>query len=105
MATSYALTPIPLIFIPATVLSNFLIQSEGPFFNLLLAIAGIWALILIFSGTLSIHDYTATKNIIVTIATLIGMGVVMFVALLFFSLFEMLIGFVRDVTVEVTERM
>ena len=42
VASAYALTPLFLVYIPATILSNYLTIEEGTFYNLFLAIGAVW---------------------------------------------------------------
>lgn len=104
IATSYALTPLPLIMIPSTIISNYLVLDEGPFLQLALVISLVWALALLFFGSATIHEYTMGKNIVISISTLIGMGIVIFVALLFISIFEMIMDLAYNLSAEIRYR-
>ena len=45
-----------------------------------------WAAFLVLCAVLMIHDYSLLKGIVVVLASIVGMAVIMFVVLLFFSL-------------------
>lgn len=105
ITTAYGLTPIVVFFIPATILSNYLIYEEGAMFYLLMAVSVIWSLALIFTGTMIIHDYDVKKNIIISVISATGMGIAIFIALLGSSIIAQLSGFVVDVYHEITFRI
>jgi len=86
MAIGYALTPYVLINFPCIFISNVMTIEEGSFIYYAQSIAGVWVGVLIISAVMQIHDYTITKTILTLIATAVGMLVIVFVLLLFFSL-------------------
>lgn len=86
MAIGYALTPYVLINLPCIFISNILTNEEGSFIYYAQTVASIWIGVLIVSAVMEIHDYTITKTILTLIATAVGMLVIVFVILLFFSL-------------------
>ncbi len=104
IASAYALTPIILINIPLTVISHYLTLDEELFYNLLLVVSVIWSMGLLFFGTMVIHEYDISKNIVSTAVTLVGMGSVLFLALLYVAVVGRFIGFVYSVVNEVVLR-
>ncbi len=105
IATSYALVPLPLFIVPATIYSNFAIEKEGLIINLLIAIGFIWAGMLIFFASQVTHDYTFSKNVLTTLGTIIGMAVIMFVLLLFSTLLTKIVRFFADIITEIAYRL
>ena len=105
IATTYALAPLPIIMIPATIASNFVLESEISLLTLFISIAYIWAGMLIFFGTMVTHDYTMGKNVITTLGTIVGMVIIMFIAILFSTLLGKLVGFVTNIVTELQYRM
>ena len=105
VATCYALFPLILTLVPATLFSNVVLAEETGIINLIISIGYIWALILIFFGAQTTHDYTMGKNIIMTIATILGMAIVMFIGILFTSLISNMVSFVTNIVVELQYRM
>ena len=104
IATAYALTPVILINIPATILSNFMTVEEGAFYVLLIAISMVWALGLLFIGTMVTHDYTALKTAMTSISVLVGIGFTLFIGLLFFCVVDVIVRFATDIYTEVAFR-
>ncbi|MBE6670725.1 MAG: hypothetical protein E7593_00815 [Ruminococcaceae bacterium] len=105
IASSYALAPLPLLIIPATICTNFLTSTEAAIVTLLNAFAFVWVGLLIFTGTMVTHDYSLGKNILTTVGIIIGMAFIMFLALLFTTLLTNVIGFITAIVTEVTLRM
>ena len=86
MATCYGLIPYPVIQIPLLLLSNMVTVEEGQFYSVLSAISLIYAGILIVSAMGQIHEFSAGKNLLFTVASLFAMLVQVFILTIFFSM-------------------
>ena len=104
IATCYALGPLPLFLIPATIASNFVLSTEADIINLIVTIGFIWALMLIFFGTMVTHDYSLGKNFITVLGTIVGMVAILFVVFLFSTLFTDMVSFVTSIVTEIQYR-
>ncbi|MBQ7309806.1 MAG: YIP1 family protein [Clostridia bacterium] len=104
IATSYALVPIPLITIPATIATNFCSLSEAEFITLALGIAYVWTGMLIFFGSMTTHGYSMGRNIAICFFTIIGMVFITFMAVLFWNLITRMVSFVSDIITEISYR-
>ena len=105
IACCYSLTPLPVFIILETVLSNFIVSTEVGVVNLLYTVAMLWMGLLLFFGMMITHDYSIFKNILTTIATIIGMMFLMFVGLLFVTLMAQVWNFFSNIAVELAFRM
>ncbi|NLW56556.1 MAG: hypothetical protein GX050_08085, partial [Firmicutes bacterium] len=105
IASAYALTPIILINIPLTIISNFLLLEEGAFYYFFFIVSVIWAVALLFFGTMVTHDYDLPKTILVTILIIAGIGVALFIGLVFMDMFNQFLGFIADIYAEITFRL
>ena len=105
ISTCYALSPLPIFVILSTILTNVMTTTEGSIVKLLMAVGFIWAIMLLFFGTLVTHDYSIGKNIITILGTILAMIVIMFVVVLFASLVLKMITFVIAIFKEVGNRM
>lgn len=105
IATSYALAPLPLLIIPATICTNFVTANEAALVTLLESFAFIWAGLLIFTGTMVTHDYSLVKNVVTCLGTIVAMVFIMFIALLFTTLLTNVIGFITAIVTEITYRI
>jgi hypothetical protein len=86
MAISYALTPYVIINIFLIILSQFITFNEGAVYWVLAGFAVLWSGILILAGMMMIHDYSLTKAVFSSLLTVVGMGIMVFIFVIFFSL-------------------
>ena len=105
MAMCYALTPYVLIEIPMMFVSNIITVEEGAFYQLLEVIAFVWCGALIFMGMMMIHDYSFLKTLASCIVTIIGIGVILFLLILFFSMTTDCIGYFVSLAKEIIFRL
>lgn len=105
MATCYATIPITILMIPTTLLTNVIIKEEGAIINMVNSFAFVWLGLLIFFGTMVIHDYSLGKNVITCVASIVGMAFIMFVGVLFSSLLMKIVSFITQIYVEISYRL
>ncbi len=105
IATCYALFPLPVFFVLTTLLSNIVTVEEASLLTLAMGIALFWVGFLLFFGMMVIHDYSLFKNILTTLASIVGMAFIMFLGVLFASLLGKLIGFVFNIITELSYRV
>jgi hypothetical protein len=86
MGTAYALTPYVLVKIPLIFFSNIVTVEEGAFYIIFYELVTYWVGFLLIAAMMQIHEYTLSKTILFTIATIFAMLVIIFILLLFFSL-------------------
>ena len=85
--------------------TNFLTKSEAGVVTMLVTFAYIWLGLLVFFGMMVTHDYSAGKNILTCIATIVGMAFIMFIGILFSSLMAKIVSFVTNIVEEITYRL
>lgn len=105
MGMAYSLTPYILIMNPITIISNFVTKEEGAFIAYFEALALGWAAALILVSVMQIHDYGLGKAILAIIFSVVGMMVIVFLVLLFFSLVSDAIAFFVSIAKELIFRM
>ena len=86
MAICYALTPFVIINAIMILLSQFITFEEGAVYWVLAGFAAVWTGILILSAMMMVHDYSMPKTLLSSFLTVIGMGVMVFIFVVFFSL-------------------
>ena len=96
VATAYALRPYIVTGIPLLVLSHCLSEDEAFIYTTLNSIVMIWMLAIIFFGMLVTHDYSLSKAVIVTILTLVGICLMLFIALTFSNIVQRIYDFAMD---------
>lgn len=104
MATGYALLPIVIVILPQTLISHLMTIEESSFYYLLDTIAYGWALWLLFIGTMTVHQYTPGKTVLTMLLTVVVIGIILFLGLLFFSMMQQLLGFVVSIYRELSFR-
>jgi tetratricopeptide (TPR) repeat protein len=105
MATGYALMPFVILYIPQTLYSNIITGSESSFYYLLDAIAYLWFAWLLFTGTMTVHQYSAGKTVVTMLLTMVVIGIIIFLGVLFFSMMQQMINFVTSVYQEISFRV
>jgi len=103
--STYALTPLIMMLIPTTIISNYMTVGEGYYYYLFLSIAIGWTGALLFVGTIVTHEYSVSKAVLSSWAMVVGIVLVAFIGLLFFMIIDRLIYFVIDLYNELTYRM
>ena len=93
IAMGYALIPLILVRIPMIILSLGITAEEGTFYYVLDVFSYIWTGILVFFGTMITHQYSFRKTVLTCILTVVGMGIIMFIGLLFFNVIQQMITF------------
>lgn len=104
IAMGYALFPIVLIRLPLVLISHVIILDEGVFYSMFGFIAYAWAAALVFAGTMMTHEYTLGKTLFTCVITVIGMGIILFIGLLFFNVISEILTFISTVYKELRFR-
>jgi hypothetical protein len=86
MGVCYALTPYVIINVIMIVLSQFITFEEGAIYWVLAGFSALWTGLLILAAMMMIHDYSIVKTVFSSFLTIVGMGVMVFVFVIFFSL-------------------
>ena len=105
MAVAYSLVPLALFNIPLTILSNVFTLQEGTFVTFLFGAAMLWTGFLIFCGSLTVHNYSLPKNIITVLLTIVGIGVILFICLLFANVLQKMLLFFVNLFTEISFRL
>ncbi|CAM4088286.1 YIP1 family protein [Paenibacillus alkaliterrae] len=105
IVSAYALIPYVASIILSTLLSKALVQEEGMFLGYITTVAMIWSAVLMFIGMLTIHDYGAVKTLQSFALTFAAMGIVIFLAVLFYTLFQQVYVFIYTIYNELLFRL
>ena len=103
-AMGYALVPIILLRLPMVLLSHVITLEEGTFYYIIGFVSYAWTGILVFLGTMMTHEYTLGKTIFTCMITVVGMGIILFIGLLFFNVISEIIVFVSTIYKELMFR-
>ena len=105
MGVCYALTPYVLINIVMIVLSQFITFEEGAIYWVLAGFSVLWTGILILAAMMMIHDYSLVKTVLSSLLTVVGMGVMVFVFVIFFSLVSDAVAYFMSLYKEILFRV
>lgn len=102
--TSYSLFPYALLSIPLMLLSFCLTLENASIFHALQTAIAIYMVFLIFTGTLTVHQYSIWRTILMIILSLIGIMIMIFLLLLCFNLVVDIYDFVSSAIREIIYR-
>ncbi|MBQ8799100.1 MAG: YIP1 family protein [Lachnospiraceae bacterium] len=105
MGMCYSLTPYILIMNPVTIISNVVTAEEGAFLTYFEYLALAWAFGLILVSVMQIHDYSLGKAILAILFSAVGMMIIVFLVMLFFSLVSDAVAFFVSVGKEIMFRV
>jgi len=105
MSICYALTPYVIINAILIVLSQFITFEEGAIYWVLAGFAALWTGLLILSAMMMVHDYSLLKTILSSLLTIVGMGVMVFIFVIFFSLISDAVAYFVSLYKEIMFRL
>lgn len=105
MATAYAFTPYVLMNIVVLIISPVLIDTEWVLVVFSFKLGAVWSVGLLLAAMMMIHDYSLSKTILSSLITIVGIGVMLFVFGIFFSLISDGIAFVLSLYKEIVFRL
>jgi len=104
MAICYAMTPLVLTIIPATIISNFLSADEAGFYYMIMAVGMAYFVFLVFAGLVVVHNYSPGKAVLTVVLTFIALLIIVFLLTLLFTLWQQLWVFVYSIYTELMFR-
>lgn len=105
ISTSYALVPVVIAFPVIVLFSHVMTLQEGAFIHLVEVTAWIWVAFLLFVGNKTVHEYEVKQAIGMVGLTVVAVGVILFLSLLFLALFEQMWTFIGALYREILFRV
>ncbi|HUC90752.1 MAG TPA: YIP1 family protein [Paenibacillus sp.] len=105
IVSAYAIVPYVTAVILSTLLSNVLLAEEGVFLQYMTVVATLWSGMLMLIGLQTIHDYGFVRNLQSLALTLAAMGIIVFLGVLFYTLFQQAYVFIYTVYNELLFRL
>lgn len=102
--TAYSLIPYIVSILINTAFSNILTRDEGMFMSIITAVGLLWTFFMLFAGLMTIHQYSVGKTVLSFLITVFGMLVILFLAVLFITLYAQVLSFVDSIAREVSIR-
>ncbi len=103
-AVGYALLPLVITMVPATLISQFIAADEEAFYYIILVFGVSWSAILVLMGIMIIHNYSLAKTLVTLLLTLCSMLIIIFVTMMLHSLLMQVYNFFRSVYIELQNR-
>ncbi len=97
VVSAYAIVPYVASAIVTTLLSNVLLREEGVFLDYLTVVGCLWSGTLMLIGLQTIHDYGFVRNLQSMALTAMAMGIIVFLGMLFYTLFQQTYLFVYTI--------
>lgn len=104
LATCYALTPMVLFSVPLNLITNLMTLSEAMFYSAISSALTFWSLILVFLGTMVVHQFTVRKTIGSVLLSLGMIVIIAFLVLLGFSISQQIVTFAKTIITELLRR-
>ena len=104
IAIGYALLPITVTLVLATVVSQFLAENEEAFYSIILIIGLSYGAIMMLIGIMQVHNYTLGKTLITLILTLLAVFIIIFLGLLVVDLIGKVYNFFYSIYTELIFR-
>jgi hypothetical protein len=87
------------------VVSQLITFEEGAVYYFMVSFSALWSALLVLAGMMMIHDYTAGKTIFSSLLTIVGMGVMVFIFVVFFSLISDAVAYFVSLYKEILFRL
>lgn len=104
MATCYATMPYTVSLFLAVLLSRVLVAEEGTFIGIVTTLGLVLALLLLFSGMVTIHQFSVRQAVFALIMTVAAMVFIAFLAVLFLSIVDDMLSYIKGIYVELQLR-
>lgn len=103
--SSYALMPVVLGNIVSTLYSQVSTLDDASLYNFIGTLTVLWAAGLMLLGTMTVHQYSMRRTLLSILAVALGMALIIFVVLVFFSVIQQIYGFIYVFSREILLRM
>ncbi len=103
-AVGYALLPMILTLVPATLISQYVAADEEAFYYIILIFGVAWTAILILMGIMIIHNYSLAKTFLTLILTVCSMLIIIFVIMMINDMVFQVIDFFENIYIELQNR-
>lgn len=104
IAVGYAMLPLDMTIIPATIFSQAVANDEEAFYVIIIGIGIAWAAVMALIGIMQMHNYTLGKTILTLFLTLVALFIIIFLILLLFDLVGQVYNFIYSIYTELLFR-
>lgn len=104
IAIGYAMLPMIVTYVLATIVSRFLAANEEAFYTIIMGIGIAYTLIMALTGIMQIHNYTLGKTLLTLLLTLVAVFIIIFLAMLVASFIGQVVAFFQSIYTELIFR-
>lgn len=101
---AYSLVPLLVAKAINVVLSNVLSVNEGAFMNIVSILGIVWTALILLLGLYSVHQYSVSGTVISIAVSVVGMIIIIFLGILFYTLIQQLLDFIASLGDELALR-
>lgn len=104
IAIGYAMLPMIVTYILATIVSQFLADNEQAFYGIIMTIGVAYTLIMALTGIMQIHNYTLGKTLLTLLLTLVAVFIIIFLVMLVANFIGQVVAFFQSIYTELIFR-
>ena len=104
IAIGYAMLPMIVTYVLATIVSQFLADNEQAFYGIIMALGIAYTLIMALTGIMQVHNYTLGKTLLTLFLTLVAVFVIIFLVLLIANFIGQVVAFGQSIYTELIFR-
>jgi len=104
IAIGYAVLPMTVTYILATIVSQFLADNEQAFYGIIMALGIAYTVIMALTGIMQVHNYTLGKTLLTLLLTLVAVFIIIFLVLLLANFISQVVVFFRSIYTELIFR-
>lgn len=104
IAVGYAMLPMIVTYILATIVSQFLAEGEQAFYTIIMGIGVAYTLIMALTGIMQVHNYTLGKTLLTLFLTLVAVFIIIFLVLLIANFVGQVVAFFQSIYTELIFR-
>ncbi|MBQ8200332.1 MAG: YIP1 family protein [Clostridia bacterium] len=105
IAVGYAMLPMIVTYILATVISQFIADNEQAFYGIIMAIGMAYTVIMALTGIMQVHNYTLGKTLLTLLLTLVAVFIIIFLVLLITNFIGQVVAFFQSIYTELIFRL
>ena len=104
IAIGYAMVPMIITYVLATIVSQFLADNEQAFYGIIMFIGIAYTLIMALVGIMQVHNYTLGKTLLTLLLTLVAVFIIIFLVLLIANFIGQVVAFGQSIYTELIFR-
>lgn len=104
IAVGYAMVPMIVTYVLATIVSQFLADGEQAFYTIIMGIGVAYTLIMALTGIMQVHNYTLGKTLLTLLLTLVAVFIIIFLVLLITNFVGQVVAFFQSIYTELIFR-